>query len=74
MYFFFKFYIYFCSVKEGLDLVKEAISRTGYNDKIKIAINVAATDFCIGDVFFATNNPVWALVWIKLWSHHVRRI
>lgn len=36
------------SVKEGLDLVKEAISRTGYNDKIKIAIDVAATDFCIG--------------------------
>ncbi|GKC14837.1 cytosolic enolase 3 [Tanacetum coccineum] len=33
---------------EGLDLVKEAIDRTGYNDKIKIAVDVAATDFCIG--------------------------
>lgn len=34
--------------REGLDLVKDAIDRTGYNDKIKIAIDVAATDFCIG--------------------------
>ncbi|KVH96651.1 Enolase [Cynara cardunculus var. scolymus] len=34
--------------REGLDLVKEAVGRTGYNDKIKIAIDVAATDFCIG--------------------------
>ncbi|XP_062173103.1 cytosolic enolase 3 [Alnus glutinosa] len=34
--------------REGLDLVKEAISRTGYDEKIKIAIDVAATDFCIG--------------------------
>ncbi|KAJ9562964.1 hypothetical protein OSB04_008124 [Centaurea solstitialis] len=38
----------FCSFREGLDLVKEAVGRTGYNDKIKIAIDVAATDFCIG--------------------------
>lgn len=36
------------SFREGLDLVKEAIERTGYNEKIKIAIDVAATDFCIG--------------------------
>nr|GEX45340.1 cytosolic enolase 3 [Tanacetum cinerariifolium] len=36
------------SFKEGLDLVKEAIDRTGYNDKIKIAVDVAATDFCVG--------------------------
>ncbi|KAI4306665.1 hypothetical protein L6164_029923 [Bauhinia variegata] len=36
------------SFKEALDLVKEAISRTGYNDKIKIALDVAATNFCIG--------------------------
>uniref|UniRef100_A0A2N9G7S3 phosphopyruvate hydratase n=1 Tax=Fagus sylvatica TaxID=28930 RepID=A0A2N9G7S3_FAGSY len=36
------------NLKEGLDLIKEAISRTGYNDRIKIAIDVAATDFCIG--------------------------
>ncbi|GLT37664.1 hypothetical protein SLA2020_119680 [Shorea laevis] len=36
------------SVREGLDLVKEAINRTGFNDRIKIAIDVAATEFCIG--------------------------
>jgi enolase len=41
-----------CRFREGLDLVKEAISRTGYDEKIKIAIDVAATDFCIGDIFF----------------------
>ncbi|KAF7816050.1 cytosolic enolase 3 [Senna tora] len=33
---------------EALDLVKEAISRTDYNEKIKIAIDIAATNFCIG--------------------------
>ncbi|CAM8898794.1 unnamed protein product [Rhodiola kirilowii] len=36
------------SLKEGLDLVKEAIGRTGYSEKIKISVNVGATDFCIG--------------------------
>ncbi|CAN6696084.1 unnamed protein product [Malus baccata var. baccata] len=36
------------SVREVLDLVKEAISRTGYNEQIKLAIDFAATDFCIG--------------------------
>ncbi|XP_075514774.1 cytosolic enolase 3 [Primulina tabacum] len=36
------------SLKEGLDLVKEAIGRTGYNEKIKIALDIAATEFCIG--------------------------
>ncbi|PON62782.1 Enolase [Trema orientale] len=47
------------SVKEGLDLVKDAISRTGYNERIKIAIDVAATDFCIGtkyDLDFKSPN------------------
>ncbi|CAI0540493.1 unnamed protein product [Linum tenue] len=47
------------SVQEGLDLVKEAIARTGYKDRIKIAIDVAATDFCIGtkyDLDFKTPN------------------
>ncbi|KAK7277017.1 hypothetical protein RIF29_18166 [Crotalaria pallida] len=34
--------------REALDLVKEAISRTGYSEKIKIALDVAATNFCIG--------------------------
>ncbi|XP_030503827.2 cytosolic enolase 3 [Cannabis sativa] len=49
----------FSSIKEGLDLVKEAINRTGYNEKIKIAIDVAATDFCIGtkyDLDFKSPN------------------
>lgn len=36
------------SVKEALDLVKEAIGRTGHDEKIKMAIDVAATEFCIG--------------------------
>nr|GFB13386.1 cytosolic enolase 3 [Tanacetum cinerariifolium] len=33
--------------KEGLDLVKEPIDKTCYSDKIKIATDVAAIDFCI---------------------------
>ena len=37
------------SFTEVLDLVKEAIDRAGYNDRIKLAMDVAATDFCIGD-------------------------
>ncbi|KAI3918450.1 hypothetical protein MKX01_041770 [Papaver californicum] len=36
------------SFTEGLDLVKEAIERAGYSERIKIAMDVAATDFCIG--------------------------
>ncbi|MED6215955.1 Beta-enolase [Stylosanthes scabra] len=36
------------SFREALDLVKEAIRRAGYTDKIKIALDVAATNFCIG--------------------------
>lgn len=47
------------SFREGLDLVKEAISRTGYSEKIKIAIDVSATDFCIGtkyDLDYKTPN------------------
>ncbi|KAK4492077.1 hypothetical protein RD792_002874 [Penstemon davidsonii] len=36
------------SLKEALDFVKEAIDRTGYNEKIKIGIDIAATEFCIG--------------------------
>lgn len=39
---------YFCSISEGLDLVIEAIDRAGYNGRIKLALNVAATDFCFG--------------------------
>ncbi|GER29406.1 enolase family protein [Striga asiatica] len=37
-------------IKEGLDFVNEAIGRTGHSEKIKIAIGVAATQFCIGPV------------------------
>ncbi|XP_052482357.1 cytosolic enolase 3 isoform X1 [Gossypium raimondii] len=47
------------SVREGLDIVREAIGRTGYNDKIKIGIGVAATEFCIGtkyDLEFKSPN------------------
>ncbi|KAK3147713.1 hypothetical protein QOZ80_3BG0285860 [Eleusine coracana subsp. coracana] len=36
------------SISEGLDLVIAAIERAGYNGRIKLAINVAATDFCTG--------------------------
>lgn len=39
---------YFRSISEGLDLVIEAIDRAGYNGRIKLALNVAATDFCFG--------------------------
>ncbi|XP_059300577.1 cytosolic enolase 3 [Lycium ferocissimum] len=47
------------SLRDGLDLVQKAIGRTGYNEKIKIAIGVAATEFCIGtkyDLDFKTSN------------------
>lgn len=44
------------SLKEALDLVNEAIGRTGYGERIKIAIDAAATDFCIGDVIFAFDH------------------
>ncbi|KAG6760916.1 hypothetical protein POTOM_034104 [Populus tomentosa] len=54
-------------VQEGLNLVKEAISRTGYGEKIKMAIDVAATTFCIGfgfvygDCLLSTTDPVFLL-------------
>ena len=41
------------SVQEGLCLVKEAISRTGYGERIKMAIDVAATMFCKGNLLFS---------------------
>ncbi|XP_058099535.1 cytosolic enolase 3 isoform X2 [Magnolia sinica] len=47
------------SFTEGLDIVKEAIDRAGYNDRIKLAMDVAATDFCIGkkyDLDFKSPN------------------
>lgn len=36
------------SVRDALELVRSAISRTGHNERIKIAIDAAATEFCIG--------------------------
>ncbi|KAK9086147.1 hypothetical protein Sjap_026558 [Stephania japonica] len=47
------------SFSEGLDLVKEAIDRTGYSGKIKMALDVAATNFYIGtkyDLDFKSPN------------------
>lgn len=38
------------SITEGLDLVIAAIDRAGYNGRIKLAIDAAATDFCVGKV------------------------
>ncbi|KAF8402721.1 hypothetical protein HHK36_010810 [Tetracentron sinense] len=45
--------------REGLDFVKDAIDRTGYNERIKIALDAASTDFCIGtkyDLDFKSPN------------------
>ncbi|XP_072974814.1 cytosolic enolase 3 [Typha angustifolia] len=47
------------SISEGLDLVIEAIDRAGYIGRIKLAIDVAATNFCIGkkyDLDFKSPN------------------
>ncbi|KAJ6808964.1 cytosolic enolase 3 [Iris pallida] len=47
------------SFTEGLNLVKEAIDRAGYDGRIKVALDVAATEFCIGkkyDLDFKTPN------------------
>ncbi|CAA6675517.1 unnamed protein product [Spirodela intermedia] len=37
--------------REALDLVKEAINRAGCNGRIKMAMDVAATNFCIGNKY-----------------------
>ncbi|KAL5973539.1 Beta-enolase [Asimina triloba] len=42
---------------EGLDLVKEAIDRAGYKDRIKLAMDVAATDFCIDYPIVSIEEP-----------------
>uniref|UniRef100_A0A1D1XZC4 phosphopyruvate hydratase n=2 Tax=Anthurium amnicola TaxID=1678845 RepID=A0A1D1XZC4_9ARAE len=47
------------SFREALDLVREAIERAGYNGRIKMAMDVAATAFCIGkkyDIDFKSPN------------------
>ncbi|XP_077238825.1 cytosolic enolase [Tasmannia lanceolata] len=49
------------SFTEGLDLVMEAIDRAGYKDRVKLAMDVAATDFCIGkkyDLDFKAPNKL----------------
>lgn len=38
------------SNKEGLDLVKEAIERAGYTGKVKIGMDVAASEFLAGKI------------------------
>ncbi|KAK7347777.1 hypothetical protein VNO80_22316 [Phaseolus coccineus] len=43
--------------REALDLVKEAISRTGCNEKTKIALDVAATNFCIEYPIVSIEDP-----------------
>ncbi|KAF6175998.1 hypothetical protein GIB67_032621 [Kingdonia uniflora] len=45
------------SFTKGLDLVKEAIKRTGYGERIKIAMDVAATDFCIDYPIVSIEEP-----------------
>uniref|UniRef100_A0A803LX71 phosphopyruvate hydratase n=1 Tax=Chenopodium quinoa TaxID=63459 RepID=A0A803LX71_CHEQI len=51
------FYNKINDVKEALDLVMEAIGRTGHNEKIKIAIDVAATEFCIDYPIVSVEDP-----------------
>jgi len=45
---------------EGLELVKEAIAKAGYTDKVKIGMDIAASEFCKGskqyDLDFKTAN------------------
>ncbi|RZC76753.1 hypothetical protein C5167_000861 [Papaver somniferum] len=45
------------SLTEGFNLVKEPIDGGDYSDRIKIAMDVAATDFCVG-----TPNSIWFTV------------
>ncbi|KAI3854391.1 hypothetical protein MKX03_012349, partial [Papaver bracteatum] len=55
------------SFTEVLNLVKEPIDRGDYNDRIKIAMDVAATDFCVG-----TPNSIWFTVLCLLRIHLTR--
>lgn len=58
------------SISEGLDMVKEAIGRTGYNEKVKIALDVSATDFCIGDDFFRVRR-FYVITLEPFWHHYM---
>jgi len=40
------------SGKEGLELLKSAIAKAGYTDKVKIGMDCAASEFCIDDKKF----------------------
>ncbi|PKA52488.1 Cytosolic enolase 3 [Apostasia shenzhenica] len=45
------------SISEGLDLVKEAIDRAGYKGRIKLAVDVGATEFCIDYPIASIEQP-----------------
>ena len=42
------FHLFDCSAREGLDLIVEAIEKAGYTGKVKIGIDVAASEFYTG--------------------------
>ncbi|OEL16378.1 Cytosolic enolase 3 [Dichanthelium oligosanthes] len=46
------------NISEGLDLVIAAIERAGYNGRVKLAIDVAATDFCVAFCYNMQANQV----------------
>lgn len=60
-----------CSNKEGLDLVKEAIEKAGYTGKVKIGMDVAASEFftrkCALTSSFAILNLIVFRDTILLW-------
>ena len=43
-----EFHFFDCSAREGLDLIVEAIEKAGYTGKVKIGIDVAASEFYTG--------------------------
>ena len=59
------------SISEGLDLVIAAIERDGHNGRIKLAIDVAATDFYAGNtksVIICGVLPIQIWDNVVLWS------
>ena len=59
------------SNKEGLDLVKEAIEKAGYTGKVKIGMDVAASEFftrkCTLTLCFASYaiSILHSLIWLQ---------
>ncbi|RIB02567.1 Enolase, C-terminal TIM barrel domain-containing protein [Gigaspora rosea] len=52
--------------KEGLELLKEAIKKAGYTDKVKIAMDVAASEYykdCSYDLDFKNTNSDKSIIW-----------